>query len=69
MMKAAGEDNIALINAHLITTHPDILIPKEPSSLKNNCINYDYNCFGEDNTQRLLFINLWNLKFLNGMMN
>ena len=54
MMKAAGVDNIALINAHLITTHPDILILNEPSSLKNKSINYDYNCFGEDKYSKII---------------
>ena len=54
MMKAAGADNIALINAHLITTHSDILILNEPGSLKNKSINYDYNCFGEDKYSKII---------------
>lgn len=58
IMKAAGADNIALINAHLITSHPDILILNEPGSLKNKSINYDYNCFGEDKYSKIIHVNL-----------
>ena len=48
MMKSAGEDNLALINSHLIKEHPDILILNEPGRLMNKRINSDYKCHGED---------------------